>query len=200
MTDNNDKLIVRSNPLVKSLSQSLRAASLTDLVRVRREEEIMLLLDCSGSMGSYTRSGKSRIQELREAAGEIQREKEMRMVQFGYGYEPSFVTRIPDASGGTPLHTAIDFAKSNKAGRAIVISDGIPDNQQLAMEAAQRFAGRIDVVFVGDPGEAGELFLKRLAESTGGESFTGDLAEPKKLAGKVLALLSDGSDDDDDED
>lgn len=196
-----DKLIFKgSTSLLKDIGKSLRVGSLTDLVRVRQNENILLLLDCSGSMGSSMRNGKQRIEGLRETVRDIQSEKELRMVQFGSGFEPSFVTAVPNPAGGTPLHTAIDFSRTSGAGRLIVISDGCPDSEAFALEAATRFGGRIDVVFVGDPGERGEIFLKRLAESTGGESFTGDLSLPKELAGAVLGLLTDGSDDDEDED
>lgn len=197
----NDKLILRSNPLVKSLSKGLQVGSLADLIRVRQESNIVLLLDCSGSMGSVMANGKSRIQGLRETVQSIQSEKQMKMIQFGSGFEPSYVETIPDDDGGTPLTQAIILAKNTGVGRAIVISDGVPDSQQTALEAARSFGGRIDVVFVGDAGEPGEIFLKRLAEATGGESFTGDLSEPKMLSSAVLGLLTDGSDsDEDDED
>lgn len=196
-----DKMVRANNPLVKQLSKSLTLGSLNDLVRVRQDTNIFLLLDCSGSMGSIMRNGKQRMAGLRETVKDIQAEKEMRMVQFGFGHEPGFISSIPDASGGTPLHLAIDFGKNNGAGRAIVISDGCPDDERLAMESARNFGGRIDVVFVGDPGERGEFFLKQLAEATGGESFTGDLADPKKLVGQVMGLLGAGeaSDEDDDD-
>lgn len=200
----NNKLVRRSSSLTKALSQSLQVSSLDDLLRVKQDSNIFMLLDVSGSMGTRMRkNGKTRIQGLREAVKDIQSEREMKMVQFGFGNEPSFVTSIPDATGGTPLHLAIQFARQNGAGRAIVISDGVPDDKRLALDAAREFGGRIDVIFVGDEGEAGEAFLKILAESTGGESFTGDLSEPKQLAGKVMGLLTakeDANGDDDDED
>lgn len=202
MADNNS--LVRSNSqITRNLQKSLQVGSLDDLVRVRREGNIFLLLDCSGSMSSTINNGKRRITGLRETVRSIQAERNdnpLKMVQFGVGHEPNFITSIPDPSGGTPLHLAIDFARANRAGRAIVISDGIPDSQGAALEAASRFGGRIDVVFVGNPGEPGERFLKQLAESTGGESFTGDLSDPKMLAGKVTLLLTTGSAEPDDED
>lgn len=194
-----DKMIRTSNTLAKQLSKSLQTGSLADLVRVRQEQNIFLLLDCSGSMGSRMKNGRSRMQGLRETVSSIQSEKEMRMVQFGVGDESTFITSIPDACGGTPLHQAIIFAKTNQAGRAIVISDGAPDSENAAMDAARSFGGRIDVVFIGDEGEHGEMFLKRLAEATGGESFTGDLSDPKQLAGKIIGLLGSGEADDDED-
>jgi Mg-chelatase subunit ChlD len=188
------------NALVKTLEKSLQIGSLKDLVRVRQSENILLLLDCSGSMADHLTNGQRRIDGLRDAVRGIQSEKELKMVQFGVGFEPSFISSVPNPSGGTPLHSAISFAKNNGAGRAIVISDGIPDNRQWALDAADTFGGRIDVVFVGNPGEAGEAFLKDLAARTGGESFTGDLTAPKLLASAVIGLLNPPQEDDDEDD
>jgi hypothetical protein len=55
------------------------------------------------------------------------------------------------------------------------------------------------VVFVGDPGDHGEEFLKRLAQSTGGESFTGDLSDPKKITAGVVGLLTSGEESDEED-
>lgn len=200
MADQNNSLAVRGGALAKQLSKSLQVGSLDDLVRVQKEANIWLLIDCSGSMSTHMRNNKTRITGLREAVQSIQTEKRMPMIQFGQAPTPSVVEYVPDPQGGTPLHLAIDLARTNESSRAIVISDGEPDSDQLALEAAARFGGRIDVVFVGDPGTRGESFLKRLAESTGGESFTGDLQEPKKLAAGVMGLLTAAADADDDDD
>lgn len=191
-----------ANELVKKLEKSLAVGSLADLVRVRQSESIWLALDTSGSMGDYIRGGKRRIEGLRQTVHNIQAEKRMPMLQFGNGHEPSVITNesIPDPSGGTPMHLAIDLAKAQRAGRVIIISDGMPDSQSMTMEAAGRFGGRIDVVFVGNPGEPGERFLRELAESTGGESFTGDLSEPKRLSQAVIGLLNPPADEEDDDD
>jgi hypothetical protein len=51
------------------------------------------------------------------------------------------------------------------------------------------FGGRIDVVYVGNPGDYGSKFLASLAEASGGTSFDGDLSEPKELVGAVVGLL-----------
>lgn len=198
----NDKMVVGNRSLVQKLNQSLRVGSLTDLIRVRQNENVLLLLDCSGSMDSRIANGQTRSAALGDTVRGIQSEKELKMAQFGSGHEPSFVTMnaIPPPCGGTPLHLAIDFGKSNGHARLIVISDGCPDSEHAALEAANRFGGRIDVVFIGNKGERGEAFLLSLARTTGGESFTGDLTNPKQLAGKIVGLLSDGKDDDEDDD
>jgi Mg-chelatase subunit ChlD len=202
MSDETKSLAVRGGSIAKQLNKSLQIGGLDDLVRVQKAQNIWLLLDCSGSMSTRMKNGKSRIQGLREAVDGIQTEKRMSMIQFGQDPEPSvIVDSIPNPSGGTPLGQAIDLARKLECSRCIVISDGQPDYpQQQHLDAAVRFGGRIDVVFVGDPGDPGEEFLKRLAMSTGGESFTGDLSEPKQLTRGVVALLTDGKDSDDEDD
>lgn len=187
-----------SQSLVKSLQQSLQVSSLRDLVRVKQNSNIMMLLDCSGSMACYMANGRKRIDGLRDTVRSVQAEHEMKMIQFGNG-APCFVNHVPDPSGGTPLHEGIDFARSVEAGRLLIISDGEPDSRSLAMQAARRFGGRIDVVFVGDEGSSGEAFLRELANVTGGDSFTGDLQDPKQLTGRIIGLLGVGSAEDEDE-
>lgn len=184
--------------LKKSLEKSLRVTSLSDLVRVKTGEEVTLLLDVSGSMGDHLRNGKTRIEGLREVVQGIQSKRPVKMIAFGGSDGGAYdVTSIPFAAGGTPLHSAIDLAKLKGVPRVIVISDGIPDSPSASIASAKAFGGQIDVVYVGDPGERGEEFLKSLAESTGGTEFHGDLSEPKSLTGKIMGLLNAGTDEED---
>lgn len=182
------------------LSQSAAIKSLEDLVRVKTSEDVWLLLDASGSMDSHMRNGKRRIDGLREVVAEISSNKEVvvKMIVFNDG-EARVSTHINEPHGGTPLHDAISLARRQNAGRAIVVSDGIPDDPRRCLDNAKEFGGRIDVVFVGDPGESGESFLKQLAEATGGTEFHGDLSEPKALGSKLAGLLGSGEDDDEEE-
>jgi hypothetical protein len=101
----------------------------------------------------------------------------------------------------------IDFARAGGFGRAVVISDGAPSDRNAAFEAARRFGGRIDVIFVGDAGDPGSILLDELAKLTGGQKFEGDLSEVKELTGAIVGLLNgdvleedDEDDDEDDED
>lgn len=189
-----------SNSLIKkSLEQSLGVKSLSDLVRAKTSEEVFLAIDCSGSMGTMLRNGKRRIEGLRTVVSDIQQQRETRMIQFGGDDSVGWVTSVPEPSGSTPLAEAIEFARTAEAGRLVMISDGYPDNAQRAFDAARAFGGRIDVVFVGDPGDRGEKFLLELASLTGGTSFTGDLGAPKELASGVIGLLTGARDEDDDE-
>lgn len=205
--------------LIRTAEKTLSVKSLKDLVRVRTSEIKVLLLDVSGSMKASLRNGKTRIEGLREVVAGIQSRQAVPMIAFGIHphdvLEPTMrgegevamVTEVPDASGSTPLAEAIDMARLKGFGQAVVISDGCPNDQHSAMESARQFGGRIDVIFVGNPGEYGSAFLDELAKITGGSRFEGDLAEVKELTGAVIGLLngevleqSDDDEDDDDED
>lgn len=203
--------------LMRLASKSVEVKSLRDLVRVRTSENPVLLLDLSGSMSMSLRNGKSRQDGLREVVTGLQAKRTTPMIGFGMdnrsthplevGITPlvGFITEVPESLGpSTPLAEAIDMARENGYAKAVVISDGIPDDRHAAMEAARRFGGRIDVIFVGNPGEAGSMFLDELATATGGRRFEGDLADVKEITGAVVGLLNgetmEDDDDDDDED
>lgn len=156
-------------------------------------EEVMLLLDTSGSMGSPINMAepKTRIEGLREAVVEVKQSGSCPMIAFGggFGQDVRFVDDVPNPAGGTPMHAAIDLAKTYGATRIVIISDGMPDSRPAALESAKNFGGRIDVVFIGTESdyENGRQFLEELAKMSGGKT---SLADFKQLAGKVVALLA----------
>jgi hypothetical protein len=211
-----------SNELMRTMNKSLEVKSLKDLVRARTSENPVLLVDTSMSMGATLHNGKTRIQGLREVVAGLMAKRPTTMIAFGYAptsnveqeqshpLDPvfgkvGFVTEVPDAKGGgTPLAEGIAFARQNGFARAVIISDGMPNDRAAAMEEARQFGGQIDVIFVGNPGEPGSLFLDGLASATGGRRFEGDLADVKELTGAVIGLLNgevlEEEDDDDDED
>lgn len=179
-----------SNELMRQqLEETLEAGSLKALAR--DVENVFLLIDTSGSMEAHMRNGKTRIDGLREVVANIKSAGSVPMIAFGGPYDAQvrFVDVVPDPDGGTPLAEAILYAKEYGATRVVVISDGAPDSQNRAIDAAHGFGGRIDVAFVGDPGDPGIAFLKELARITGGTQFTGDLSDTKKLTGQVIGLL-----------
>jgi hypothetical protein len=97
---------------------------------------------------------------------------------------------LPDADGGTPLGPAIAWCKAQGATHLVVVSDGAPDSEPRALQAAKAFGGKIDVIYVGPPGSRGEHFLKELAAMTGGSAETISLREPKQLTSQLRGLLS----------
>lgn len=156
-------------------------------------EEVMLLLDTSGSMASPINmtEPKTRIEGLREAVVEVKQSGSCPMIAFGgpYGAEVRFVDDVPNPAGGTPMSQAIDLAKTYGATRIVIISDGMPDHRPTTLESARNFKGRIDVVFIGTANdyEDGKSFLEQLAAMSGGRT---SIADFKQLAGKVIGLLA----------
>lgn len=173
----------------RQLEDSLEMGSLKAMAR--DAEVVMLLIDCSGSMESIMRNGKRRIDGLRDVVKTIKSSGHVPMIAFGGPYDAQvrFVDGVPEPDGGTPLHQAIPFAKEYGATRLVVISDGMPDLATQSLEEATKFGGRIDVAFVGNPGDGGETFLKELARVTGGTQFTGDLGDPKAISAGVILML-----------
>lgn len=180
-----------SNALTR-LSNSLvptGKSAIDDLLR--GSEVVMLLIDTSGSMVASLRNGKRRIDGLREVVQMIKGEGHVPMIAFGGPYDAQvrFVDAVPEPDGGTPLHSAIPFAKSYGATRLVVISDGVPDLPDQCMIEAKTFGGQIDVVFVGNEGDHGSFFLDKLAQATGGKRHEGSLDDVKKIGGTVIGLL-----------
>jgi hypothetical protein len=181
------------NSLIRSaLNTSLSLTSLDDLVRVRTSAVRFLVCDCSGSMSSFVTGDRRRIDALREVVRNVREKADARVIVFD-GQGARLGDKPTEPYGGTPLHEGIAMAKVHGASACVVISDGEPDSETRAMEAAQAFGGRIDVVYVGAEGDYGRLFLRRLAEATGGTESTGDLANVDETTRGIVGLLSSGA-------
>lgn len=188
-----------SNELMKMLDRTMSVTSLKDLVRMKDNEKVFILVDCSGSMDAMMQNMKRRIDGLREVVQQLRSQgQSFPLVAFGpasHDFQVAYFTEtIPEPGGSTPLHVALDLARMHGAGRAIVISDGWPDLQHEALEAAKRL-GRVDVIYVGNPGtwdfeDPGSAFLNALAQATGGQRYEGNLAEVKQLTGMIKGLLA----------
>lgn len=183
-----------------TLKKSVKATTLADLVRVKTSEHVFMLLDCSSSMGDGMRNGQMKIDGLRDVVATIKQRQPVTMVAFGPAFDGRavfFTDAVPKPAGSTPLHEAIDFARAQGAGRILVVSDGQPNSAFHASDAAEKFGGVIDTVFVGNPGGEGSAFLAKLAADSGGVSFEGDLSEPRELGTKIAGLLNGDVEEDD---
>ena len=183
------------------LKKTTQRSSLDELVAARTKRSL-LLVDCSGSMadiivdrreGGFT-SGVRKIDKLRKVVAELKQTHNVPMAAFGvHGSGVELVELIPEPSGLTPLHKAIDFGRIQEANHLVVVTDGEPDSEPAALEAARQFGGTIDVFFIGNDGSRGAMFCNRLAKQTGGSCGVTDLTgEPKKLAAGIAGLLGEG--------
>jgi len=159
----------------------------------RRATGTFLLLDCSYSMSEEIAPNQTAIQKLRSVARQLRADLPS-VQQVAFPVEGAaareIAADIPDVGGnGTPLAEAIDYCAGRGAAHLIVVSDGAPNDPPRALIAAKQSRCKIDVVFIGRPGDPGERFLRDLARQSGGSCDTLDLAT-KALGTKIRGLLS----------
>ena len=177
------------------LTSSLATTGLAGLVRARVQRSL-LMCDCSGSMADHLRSGQSKHAALQTVVSELRETHAVPLVAFGV--RPSaennyrtveVVDTLPRPSGGTPLDEAIAFGQKEGATHLIVVTDGQPDSEIRAFEAARAFKNQIDVFYIGDGNDRGAKFAAELAKMTGGTANVTDLGQPKQLTSAIKGLL-----------
>jgi hypothetical protein len=153
----------------------------------------VVLADTSSSMNDLADGGRRRIDVLRDALVGIVYDQ---LIAFSAGAEavpgPS---HLPEPMGNTALHLALDEASRFRPATTLVVSDGEPDNEELALTAARRLSGRIDVIFCGpERNVRARAFLMRLAAVGGGIFVHCDInANALRLAPVIRGLLGAGA-------
>lgn len=143
-----------------------------------------LLLDVSGSMSNLIGASERRIDALAALAGNF---KNVRRFVFHSTCEELGPTdHIGEPRGGTSMHAAFLHVKRAGITHVVMITDGRPDSQSLALEASKGL--RIDVFYVGpDPAPS---FLQDLARQTGGTYGRASLDARPALESKIRRLLT----------
>jgi hypothetical protein len=94
-------------------------------------------------------------------------------------------------SEGTIVSSALMLAAHVWPSEVIVISDGLPQDEGAALEAAQALPGTISVLFIGDEHDrAGADFMRRLALMGGGMFAHKDLAQSIAIEGTLRGMLA----------
>lgn len=155
--------------------------------------DAIIIVDTSGSMTACdSRDGRSRYDIACEELKNLQASLPGKLALLSFADDVIFCPNgIPFYFGGsTDLAKALKFAKMGDLSsgmRFIVISDGEPDDENEALKVAKTFKNRIDTIYVGPEGGAGQEFLKRLAKASGGQGVTAE--KVKELASSVEKLL-----------
>jgi Mg-chelatase subunit ChlD len=98
---------------------------------------------------------------------------------------------LPPVGGNTDLAAALMLAAHVWPSEVIVISDGLPQDEGAALEAAQALPGTISVLFIGDEHDrAGADFMRRLALMGGGMFAHKDLAQSIAIEGTLRGMLA----------
>ena len=163
---------------------------------------VVLIVDVSGSMGEPI-GGTIKIQAAREAATKfvegLPESVDIGLIAFSDKVElavppTSNRTRLRktiqemEPSGGTmyhyPLLSAISWLRGYRAFNAtcaaVMVTDGLPADRDLYRGLLGDFRELdipIHTVFIGPPGDEGDLETKRIAETTGGLQYTASTAE-----------------------
>jgi len=154
----------------------------------------VVIVDVSGSMAAQDApGGKSRYVAMLDELAALQASLPGKIAVVAFSDAPVFVPggQPPFLGGTTNLTAALRFVKvADVPGmRFIVISDGEPNNEAEALDAARQFRNRIDTIFVGPEARPlGRDFLARLAAASGGQTTTADRV--KALAEQVRYMLT----------
>jgi Mg-chelatase subunit ChlD len=142
------------------------------------DADAVIIVDTSGSMDAAdSRGGMKRYDVALEELAILQNDLPGKLAIIAFSNYPVFCPSgtPPFLAGMTDLATALDFARvaDLEDMRFILISDGQPDNEAKALEAARAFVNPIDVVYVGmDSDSRAKRFLSDLARVSGGTSVT----------------------------
>lgn len=152
----------------------------------------VILADVSASMAGPVHGDALKINVLRAA---LLTAPPARLIAFsGKPHEVDGPSLLPMPAGSTALHLALEHAALLRPARTLVISDGEPDSEELALAAAEHVPGVIDVLYCGPADNLrARSFLSRLARAGGGRYATHDIGQvPEQLGPAVRGLLGSG--------
>jgi hypothetical protein len=154
-------------------------------------DEILIVADLSGSMyESIGGLAVAKYEHLKIALADIRRSySKVRVIIFNSACEEWNRTDLPMPNGCTDLGGALKFASRFKPRKTIIISDGLPDNEQEAQDAADKITGEVDTIYCGPDGHPAIQFLRSLAHSTGGVALNWD-GYRTELASNIRGLLT----------
>lgn len=182
---------MRNTAIVPGSLQAIARANGADLATVFTDADVLVIIDISASMNANdARGGRSRYAVACDELTKLQAKHPGKVAVISFNSETQF---CPGGLPGRPtaltdLAGALDFAHvADGCGlKVVLISDGEPDDDEAALNAARRWTDKIDTIYVGPEGEDGQLFLTKLARATGGRASANKVDD---LANNVETLL-----------
>jgi hypothetical protein len=156
----------------------------------------VILADISSSMDIPVQGGRRRIDLLNRILKNVfVPGSGMHLIAFSDLVTPLKPGQsLPEPSGSTAMHLALEDVARLSPKRVIVISDGQPDDDKAAFTAARALSCVISTFYCGDESDRRAIsFLKSLALcSRGGvgRPQLADLRKPEKLADELRLLLA----------
>jgi len=154
-------------------------------------EEIIVVADLSGSMlETIGGLNVTKHEHLRIALDDIKKNyPKVRVVVFNSTHQEWKKGVLPSPGGGTDLARALAFADQWKPKKTIIISDGLPDDEQAARVAALALTGVVDTIYCGPDGHPAIDFLRSLSERTCGTPIAWN-GMRTQLAANIRGLLT----------
>jgi hypothetical protein len=182
--------ITKADPLQALIAAAAKAAPITgEVARHQARADAasaagsarVVIADVSSSMAEMA-GASSKITLLRDA---LTGQRFDRLVAFAARpVEVASAELLPLPCGSTALHLAIAHAARWSPGRTLVISDGQPDSESMALESTAQLSGVIDVLYIGPEDDAAAIaFMTRLARAGSGRCAVNDLS---KTGGAML--------------
>ena len=193
-----------TNPLQALINQ---AAKLPKTGEVERYAErinydptapTIVLLDVSGSMDETVESGDRKIDVLRKALARPLSPGEFAFAFSSLCQQIQGFEFIPEPSGGTALHYALETIAPHRPKSTLVVSDGRPDNGLAALQVAHQLTGTISTLYIGPDDDLEAIaFMQRLARQGCGRSDVCDIryGTSRMRLRETINLLLEGSND-----
>lgn len=159
-------------------------------------DEDVVLADVSQSMAEP--AGDKRKIDLLRAAFDYALRGHERLIAFNSStLVLSSPSDLPAPAGGTALHLALAEAAAYRPRYTLLISDGQPDSEELALREADNLSGIIDVIYCGPADDARAIsFMRRLARTGSGKLHIYDVQRITShrwaLPSTMRRLLLDG--------
>lgn len=157
--------------------------------------DCVVLFDVSGSMTNDDGTGKSRYDRGCDQLRQLQASLpgKIAVVQFAdtVQFMPGGVPVMDLCGYGTDLAAGLRFIRMADVPdmRFVVISDGAPDSEAMALAEARKFTEKIDTVYIGHEDGIGRDFLRELAKASGGQSLD---SAAENIKQDVIYLLNAG--------
>ena len=165
-----------------------------DVALAMLDAKIVLLCDRSSSMlekDAFNRKARYEVEDQIVKRLQTKYPGQIVLVSFRDWSDIHPNGELPHPSGMTNMTAGLEKAQPLiEAGlRAVLISDGEPDDPYSVMELAKQLKGKLDVCYVGPEGSGGQQFLHEVARVAMGTFDTNDLKNPQLLEERITRLL-----------
>ena len=155
-------------------------------------DNTLLILDVSSSMAD--RAGSQRkVDILRKAVQQYEDTNTKIIVFHSIPMLISSINDIPEPSGSTALHLALELAVKQNPRKTLIISDGYPDNSVAALNEVINLSGQINCLYIGSDGDRAAIeFMQQLSKPSNGRIVINDITQisyQETLSATIANLL-----------